>query len=62
MVPPEVADGQRMDALAQVAFLRKPAQLPYDEWLAHWQSPHTQVAIETQAGRAKRARRTHGPR
>ena len=49
LVPPEVADGQRMDALAQVAFLRKPAELPYDDWLAHWQGPHTQVAIETQA-------------
>ena len=49
LVPPEVADGQRMDALAQVAFLRKPAEMPYDEWLAHWQGPHTQVAIETQA-------------
>ena len=49
LVPPEVADGQRMDALAQVAFLRKPAEMPYDDWLAHWQGPHTQVAIETQA-------------
>ena len=49
LVPPEVADGQRTEALAQVAFLRKPAELPYDEWLAHWRGPHTQVAIETQA-------------
>jgi len=49
LVPPEVADGERMDALAQVAFLRKPAEMPYDDWLAHWQGPHTQVAIETQA-------------
>jgi hypothetical protein len=49
LVPPEVADGQRMDALSQVAFLRKPADMPYDDWLGHWQGPHTQVAIETQA-------------
>ena len=49
LVPPEVADGERMDALAQVAFLRKPAEMSYDDWLAHWQGPHTQVAIDTQA-------------
>jgi hypothetical protein len=49
IVPPCVANGERMDALAQVAFLRKPAEMPYDDWLAHWQGPHTQVAIETQA-------------
>ncbi len=49
LVPPEVADGQRMDALSQVAFLRKPAEMPYDDWIAHWHGPHTRVAIETQA-------------
>jgi hypothetical protein len=49
LVPPDVPDGQRADALAQVAFLRKPEQLPYDAWRTHWQGPHTQVAIETQA-------------
>lgn len=49
LVPPEVPDGQRTDALAQVAFLRRPRALPYDEWQAHWQGPHTQTAIETQA-------------
>ena len=47
--PPEVPDGQRMDALAQVAFLRRPAEMEYDDWRAHWQGPHTQIAIETQA-------------
>jgi hypothetical protein len=49
LIPPEVDDGQRTDALSQVAFLRKPAEISYDDWIAHWQGPHTQVAIETQA-------------
>jgi hypothetical protein len=47
--PPEVPDGQRMDALAQVAFLRRPREREYDDWRAHWQGPHTQIAMETQA-------------
>jgi hypothetical protein len=47
--PPDVPDGRRTDGLAQVAFLRRPADLPYDDWLAHWHGPHTQVAMETQA-------------
>ena len=46
---PELPDGQRLDGLAQLAFLRRPADLPYDEWRAHWQGPHTQIAMETQA-------------
>ena len=33
-VPPDVPDGQRADTLAQVAFLRRPADLAYDEWRA----------------------------
>ena len=49
LVPPDVPDGQRTDALAQVAFLRRPPALAYDDWQAHWQGPHTQTAIETQA-------------
>lgn len=49
LVPPEVADGERLDGLAQVAFLRKPAKMEYDAWRAHWQGPHTQIAIDTQA-------------
>ena len=46
---PDSPDGQRLDGLAQVAFLRRPADLPYDDWLAHWHGPHTQIAMETQA-------------
>jgi hypothetical protein len=49
LVPPDVPDGQRADALSQVAFLRRPAEMAYDDWRAHWQGPHTQTAIETQA-------------
>lgn len=49
LVPPDVADGERADALAQVAFLRRPRDLPYDAWRAHWLGAHTQIAIETQA-------------
>lgn len=49
LVPPAVPDGERLDALANVALLRKPDDLPYDEWRAIWQGDHTTVAIETQA-------------
>ena len=47
--PPLVPDGVRTDALANLAFIRKPPEASYDSWLQHWQGPHTQVAIETQA-------------
>lgn len=47
--PPVVPDGERADALAQVAFLRRPGDLSYDDWRAHWLGPHTQIAMETQA-------------
>jgi hypothetical protein len=49
LAPPEVPDGARTDGLAQVAFLRRPAELPLDDWLAHWHGPHTRIALETQA-------------
>lgn len=49
LAPPAQPDGQRTDGLSQVAFLRRPAELAYDDWLAHWQGPHTQIAMETQA-------------
>ena len=47
--PPPAGDGVRLDGLAQVAFLRRPTDLPYDDWLAHWHGPHTGIAMETQA-------------
>lgn len=46
--PPPVPDGERLDALANIALLRRPAHQPYDEWRAIWQGDHTTVAIETQ--------------
>ncbi len=49
LAPPAVPDGVRADALANLAFLRRPEELAYDAWLAHWWGPHTQIAMETQA-------------
>jgi hypothetical protein len=46
--PPEVADGMRADALANLAFLRRPASMPPEEWRSDWLERHTTVAIETQ--------------
>ena len=46
--PPALPSGQRADGLAQIAFLRRPAELAYDAWREHWQGPHTQIAIDTQ--------------
>jgi hypothetical protein len=47
--PPEVPDGERADALANVALIRRPAELPEAEWLRRWMVEHTPVAIRTQA-------------
>ncbi|BBX90312.1 hypothetical protein H5U98_03660 [Mycolicibacterium boenickei] len=49
LVPPETADGVRAAALAQIGFLRIPAELDAAEWLRIWQGLHTDVAIETQS-------------
>ncbi|MCP2319249.1 EthD domain-containing protein [Nocardia amikacinitolerans] len=47
--PPSVAIGERTPGFANVAFLRRPPELPYDEWLDRWRNHHTEVAITTQA-------------
>jgi hypothetical protein len=47
--PPEVPDGERADALANVALIRRPAELAAAEWLRRWMVEHTPVAIRTQA-------------
>jgi hypothetical protein len=47
--PPESPHGVRMDALANVAVLKKPDDLDRDEWLHRWLVDHTPVAIATQA-------------
>lgn len=46
--PPDVADGERMDTLANIAVLRRPAELSVDEWRHNWLVDHTPVAIATQ--------------
>ena len=47
--PPEVPDGERADALANVALIRRPAELSQSEWMRRWLVEHTPVAIRTQA-------------
>ncbi len=47
--PPAVADGERADALVNVAMLRVPAGMSREAWLERWLDHHTGVAIETQA-------------
>ncbi len=47
--PPEARNGERVDALVNVALLRRPPSLGHDEWLDRWLGRHTSVAIETQA-------------
>ena len=47
--PPEVWDGSRADALANVAVLRRPDEIDHQEWLRRWMVDHTAVGIRTQA-------------
>lgn len=47
--PPEVPDGERADTLANVAVIRKPAELETAEWMRRWMVEHTPIAIRTQA-------------
>lgn len=49
MPPPPTDPGQRTDGLANIALLRRPADLAEDAWLRRWHVDHTQVAIDTQA-------------
>jgi hypothetical protein len=49
LIPPDTAPGQRTPGLAQIAFLRIPADLDEAEWRHRWQDLHTTVAVETQA-------------
>lgn len=46
--PHPVADGVRLDALAQVALLRRPDRMTVEEYLEYWQVHHTPIAIRTQ--------------
>lgn len=47
--PPENAPGQPTPGLANVALLRRPADLDEATWLTRWHIDHTPVAIQTQA-------------
>ena len=47
--PPETWDGSRVAALANIAVLRRPAELDESEWRHRWLVDHTPVAIATQA-------------
>ncbi len=46
--PPAVPDGVRADALANLAFLRRPASMSPEDWLEDWLGRHTSIAIDTQ--------------
>lgn len=43
------AAGQRTPGFSQVALLRCPQRMSYDDWCAYWQNVHTDVAITTQS-------------
>lgn len=47
--PPVVAAGERADALANIAVLRKPEGMSQAEYLEIWIGDHTAIASETQA-------------
>lgn len=46
--PVATAPGERLDALANVALLRRPEELTESEWRTRWQVDHTPIAIATQ--------------
>ena len=46
---PATPSGSRTPGYANLAFLRRPAELDQAEWLHRWQGSHTTVAIETQS-------------
>ncbi len=49
MPPAPTPPGQRSPGLANMALLRRPADLDEATWLARWHGNHTQVAIDTQS-------------
>jgi hypothetical protein len=46
---PATAPGERTDGFANVALLRRPAELDPETWFARWHIDHTPVAIATQS-------------
>lgn len=49
LVAPPTESGCRTPGLANIALLRRPAELDQATWLTRWQRDHTSVAIETQS-------------
>lgn len=49
LAPPATAAGKRTPGLANVALLRRPADLDEATWLSRWHIDHTPVAIATQS-------------
>ncbi|MGO9928716.1 MAG: hypothetical protein ACLPLP_22035 [Mycobacterium sp.] len=49
LVAPVTEPGCRTTGLANIALLRRPAELDQATWLTRWQRDHTSVAIETQS-------------
>lgn len=46
--PPTGAD-RRTPGMNQIAFLKKPARLTYEQWIDIWHHSHAQIAVETQS-------------
>ncbi|MGO8769056.1 MAG: hypothetical protein ACLQIK_25870 [Mycobacterium sp.] len=46
---PLIETGSRTTGLANIALLRRPAELDVATWLGRWQLNHTSVAVETQS-------------
>jgi hypothetical protein len=49
LAAPVTEPGCRTTGLANIALLRRPAELDVATWLTRWQRDHTSVAIETQS-------------
>ncbi|CAN5574944.1 EthD domain-containing protein [soil metagenome] len=49
LAAPATEPGSRTAGLANLAFLRRPAELDREEWLDRWQGSHTSIALETQS-------------
>jgi hypothetical protein len=49
LIAPAAEPGARTPGLANIALLRRPADLDQTTWLNRWQRGHTRVAIETQS-------------
>lgn len=46
--PLPTPNGERADVYAQVALLRRPANMPREDYLTYWMVHHTPIAIRTQ--------------